>query len=49
MQNLLARESQAFQSVELEFYPVIIVILFFITIIILNQTLKTFEREKIWF
>ena len=49
MQNFLARESPAFRSVELEFYPVIIVILFFITIIILNQTLKTFEREKIWF
>ena len=49
MQNFLARESPAFQSVELEFYLVIIVILFFITIIILKQTLKTFEREKIWF
>ena len=46
MQKFLVRESPAFWSIELEFYPVIIVILFFITIIILNQTLKIAEREK---
>ena len=45
-QNFLARESPAFRSVELEFYRVITAILFFITIIILTQTLNTSEREN---
>ena len=45
-QNFLTRESPAFRSVELEFYRVITAILFFITIIILIQKLKTSEREK---